>query len=56
MHRQIVNSIANSEDQLAGFTKLLEVVASSTCQLEGSTGGLSQSKELQPSLARVGQM
>ena len=38
-HRQIVTSIAEREEQLAGFTQLLEVVASSTGQLEGFTGG-----------------
>ena len=32
--------------QLAGFTQLLEVVATSTCQLEGFTGGLSQAQEV----------
>ena len=42
---------------MAGFTQLLEVVASSTGQLESFTGGPSQAQEvwqeLQPSLARV---
>ena len=45
---------------MAGFTQLLEVVASSTDQLEGFTGGLNQAQdewqELQPSLARVGRL
>ena len=45
---------------MAGFTQLLEVVTSSTCQLEGFTGGLSQAQEvwqeLQPSLAKVGRL
>ena len=46
---------------MAGFTHLLEVVASSTGQLEGFTGGgASQAQEvwqeLQPSLARVGRL
>ena len=57
-HGQIVMSIFKREEQLAGFTQLLEVVASSTGQLEGFTGGPSQAQEvwqeLQPSLARVG--
>ena len=57
-HKQIVTSIVEREEQLAGFTQLLEVVASSTCQLEGFTGGRSQAQEvwqeLQSSLARVG--
>ena len=30
-HGQIVMSIFKREEQLAGFTQLLEVVASSTC-------------------------
>ena len=47
---QIVTSIVKREDQFAGFTQLLEVVANSTCQLEGLTWGL------QPSLARVGRL
>ena len=59
-HEQIVTSISEREEQLAGFTQLLEVVASSTCQLEGFTGGPSQAQEvwqeLQPSLARVGRL
>ena len=38
-YRQIVTSIAEREEQLAGFTKLLEVVASSTGQLQGFTEG-----------------
>ena len=43
---------------MAGFTQLLEVVVSSTGQLEGFTGGLGQDdwQELQPSLARVGRL
>ena len=45
---------------MAGFTHLLEVVASSTGQLEGFTGGASQAQEvwqeLQPSLASVGRL
>ena len=45
---------------MAGFTQLLEVVASSSGQLEGFTGGPSQAQEvwqdLQPSLARVGRL
>ena len=59
-HGKIVTSIVEREEQLAGFTQLLEVVASSTCQLEGLTGGPSQAQEvwqeLQPSLARVGRL
>ena len=47
-HEQIVTSIIEQEDQFAGFTQVQEVVANSTCQLEGLTWGL------QPSLARVG--
>ena len=42
------------------FTQLLEVVANSTCQLEGFTWGPSQAhkvwQELQPSLARMGRL
>ena len=42
------------------MTQLLEVVASSSDQLEGFTGGPSQAQEvwqeLQPSLARVGRL
>ena len=38
-HGQIFTSIVKREEQLAGFTQLLEVVASSTGQLEGFTGG-----------------
>ena len=57
---QIVTSIVKQEKQLAGFTKLLEVAASSTGQLEGFTGGPSQAQEvwqeLQPSLARVNRL
>ena len=45
---------------MGGFNQLLEVVASLTCQLEDSAGGLSQAQdvwqELQPSLARVGRL
>ena len=59
-HGQIVTSIVKREEQLAGFTQLLEVVASSTGQLEGFTGGPSQAQEvwqeLQPSLARMGRL
>ena len=59
-HKQIVTSITEQEEQLAGFTQLLEVVASSTGQLEAFSGGLSQAQEvwqeLQPSLARVGRL
>ena len=36
---------------MAGFTQLLEVVASSTGQLEGLTGGPSQAQELLPYMA-----
>ena len=56
-HKQIVTSIVEREDQFAGFTQILEVVANSTCQLEVLTWGPSQTQEmwqkLQPSLARV---
>ena len=59
-HKQIVTSITEQEEQLAGFPQLLEVVASSTGQLEALLGGLSQAQEvwqeLQPSLARVGRL
>ena len=59
-HKQIVTSITEREEQLAGFTQLLEVVASSTCQLESILGGQSQAQEVwqerQPSLARVGRL
>ena len=61
-HGQIVTSIVEREEQLAGFTQLLEVVASSTGQLNWPAllGGLSQAQEmwqeLQPSLARVGRL
>ena len=59
-HEQIVISIVEQLDQFAGFTQLLEVVANSTCQLEGLTWGPSQAQEvwqeLQPSLARVGRL
>ena len=45
---------------MAGFTKLLEVVARSTDQLEGFTGGLNQVQEvwqeLQPCLAMGGSL
>ena len=45
---------------MAGFTQLLEVVARSTGQLEGFTGGPSQAQEvwqdLPPSLVRVGRL
>ena len=45
---------------MAGFTQLLEVVARSTGQLEGFTGGPSQAQEvwqeLQPSLVMVGRL
>ena len=44
-HKQIVTSITEQEEQLAGFTQLLEVVARSTGQLEGFTGGLSQAQD-----------
>ena len=59
-HEQIVTSIIEQEDQFAGFTQVQEVVANSTCQLEGLTWGPSQAQEarqeLQPSLARVGRL
>ena len=59
-HGHIVTSIVKREEQLAGFTHLLEVVARSTGQLEGFTGGPSQAQEvwqeLQPSLAMVGRL
>ena len=45
-HGQIVTSIVKREEQLAGFTHLLEVVARSTGQLEGFTGGPSQAQEV----------
>ena len=38
-HGQIVTSIVKREEQLAGFTQLLEVVASSTGQLGGPYWG-----------------
>ena len=45
---------------MAGFTQLLEVVARSTGQLVGFTGGSSKAQEvwqeLQPSLARVNRL
>ena len=43
---QIVTSIVKQEEQLAGFTQLLEVVARSTGQLEGFTGGPSQAHKV----------
>ena len=56
----IVTSIVKQNEQLAGFTQLLEVVVSSTGQLEGFTGRPSQAQEewqeLQPSLAKVGRL
>ena len=59
-HGQIVTSIIEQENQFAGVTQLLEVVAYSTCQLEGLTWVPSQAQEvwqeLQPSLARVGRL
>ena len=59
-HEHIVNLIVKQKEQLAGVTQLLEVVVSSTGQLEGFTGGPSQAQEewqeLQPSLARVGRL
>ena len=55
---QIVTSIVEQEDPFSGFTQLLEVVANSTCLLEGLAWGPSQAhvvwQEVQPSLARVG--
>ena len=36
-HIQIVTLIVEREDQFAGFTQLLELVANSTCQLAGLT-------------------
>ena len=36
-HKQIATSIVKQEDQFAGFTQLLELVANSTCQLAGLT-------------------
>ena len=45
-HGQIAISIVKREEQLAGITQLLEVVARSTGQLEGSTGGPSQDQEV----------
>ena len=41
----IVYSIFKQNEQLAGFTQLLEVVVSSTGHLEGFTGGLSQAQD-----------
>ena len=59
-HGQIITSIVKREKQLAGFTQLLEVVARSTGELEGFTGGPSQAQEvwqeLQPSLAIPGNL
>ena len=58
----IVTSIVKQYEQLAGFTQLLKVLASSTDQLEGFTGSPSQAQEewqeqeLQPSLAKVGRL
>ena len=50
----IVTLIVKQNEQLAGFTQLLEVEVSSTGKLEGFTGGPSQAQEewqeLQPSL------
>ena len=45
-----VTSIVKQNEQLTGFTQLLEVVVASTGQLEGFTG------ELQHSLGRVGRL
>ena len=42
----IVTSIVKHNEQLAGFTQLMEVVVSSTGQLEGFTGGPSQAQEV----------
>ena len=39
-------SIVKREEQLAGFTQLLKVVARSTGHLEGFTGGPSQTQEV----------
>ena len=59
-YKQTVTSIFKQEDQFAGFTQILEVVANSTCQLEGLTWGPGQAQEvwqeLQPSLARMGRL
>ena len=55
-HGQIVTSIVKQEEQLAGLTQLLEVVARSTGQQEGFTGGQSQAQEPQPSLALAGSL
>ena len=41
----IVTSIVKQNEQLVGFTQLLEVVLSSTGQLYGFTGGLSQAQD-----------
>ena len=45
-HKHIVTSIVEQENEFAGFTQLLEVVANSTCQLEGLTWGPSQAQEV----------
>ena len=59
-HKHIVTSIVEREDEFAGFTQLLEVLANSICHHEGLTLGPSQAQvvwqELQPSLARVGRL
>ena len=44
--KHIVTSIVEQENEFAGFTQLLEVVANSTCQLEGLTWGPSQAQEV----------
>ena len=54
-HKQIVTSIVKREDQFVGFTQLLEVVANSTCQLEGLTWGPSQAQEVWQELQPSGQ-
>ena len=41
----IVTSIVKQNEQLAAITQLLEVVVSSTGQLEVFTGGLSQAQD-----------
>ena len=43
--RHVVTSIVKQNEQLAGFTQLLEVVVSSTDQLEGFTGWVSQAQD-----------
>ena len=45
-HKQIVSSIVEPEDQFAGFTQLLELVANSTCQLADLTWVPSQAQEV----------